>query len=51
MKEAPSDERKGPLTWVDTRGIEPRTSCLQTRGGALHRVAGRKLATRTGGDQ
>ena len=29
MKEAPSDERKGPLTWVETRGIEPRTSCLQ----------------------
>ena len=25
-------ERKGPLTWVETRGIEPRTSCLQTRG-------------------
>jgi hypothetical protein len=22
-------ERKGPLTWVETRGIEPRTSCLQ----------------------
>ena len=21
--------RKGPLTWVETRGIEPRTSCLQ----------------------
>ena len=20
---------KGPLTWVETRGIEPRTSCLQ----------------------
>ena len=32
MKEAPSDERRGPLTWVETRGIEPRTSCLQTRG-------------------
>jgi len=32
--EAPSDERKGPLTWVETRGIEPRTSCLQTRGRA-----------------
>jgi hypothetical protein len=31
MKEAPSDERKGPLTWVETRGIEPRTSCLQSR--------------------
>jgi len=29
MKEAPPVERKGPLTWVETRGIEPRTSCLQ----------------------
>jgi hypothetical protein len=29
MKKAPSAERKGPLTWVETRGIEPRTSCLQ----------------------
>jgi len=34
MSEAPPDERKGPLTWVETRGIEPRTSCLQTRGRA-----------------
>jgi len=32
MKEAPPDERKGPQTWVETRGIEPRTSCLQSRG-------------------
>jgi hypothetical protein len=32
MKEALPDEQKGPLTWVETRGIEPRTSCLQTRG-------------------
>ena len=24
-------ERKGPLPWVETRGIEPRTSCLQSR--------------------
>jgi hypothetical protein len=31
MKEALTDERKGPLTWVETRGIEPRTSCLQSR--------------------
>ena len=31
MKEAPPDEREGPLTWVETRGIEPRTSCLQSR--------------------
>ena len=31
MKEALPDERKGPLTWVETRGIEPRTSCLQSR--------------------
>ena len=23
MREAPSDERKEPLTWVETRGIEP----------------------------
>jgi hypothetical protein len=29
MREAPPAERKGPLTWVETRGIEPRTSCLQ----------------------
>jgi hypothetical protein len=29
MQKAPTDERKGPLTWVETRGIEPRTSCLQ----------------------
>jgi hypothetical protein len=29
MKEALPVERKGPLTWVETRGIEPRTSCLQ----------------------
>jgi hypothetical protein len=32
MKEALPVERKGPLTWVETRGIEPRTSCLQSRG-------------------
>ena len=31
MKEALPVERKGPLTWVETRGIEPRTSCLQSR--------------------
>ena len=29
MRKALPDERKGPLTWVETRGIEPRTSCLQ----------------------
>ena len=29
MQKAPPDERKGPLAWVETRGIEPRTSCLQ----------------------
>ncbi len=29
MQKAPPDERKVPLTWVETRGIEPRTSCLQ----------------------
>ena len=29
MKEALPVIRKGPLTWVETRGIEPRTSCLQ----------------------
>ena len=31
MEEALPVERKGPLTWVETRGIEPRTSCLQSR--------------------
>jgi len=30
MKEALPDERKGPLTSVETRRIEPRTCCLQT---------------------
>jgi hypothetical protein len=29
MKEALPVERRGPLTWVETRGIEPRTSRLQ----------------------
>ena len=29
VEEALPVERKGPLTWVETRGIEPRTSCLQ----------------------
>lgn len=31
MREALPVIRKGPLTWVETRGIEPRTSCLQSR--------------------
>jgi hypothetical protein len=29
MKGAPPVELKGPLTWVEARGIEPWTSCLQ----------------------
>jgi hypothetical protein len=31
MQKALPVERKGPLAWVETRGIEPRTSCLQSR--------------------
>jgi hypothetical protein len=33
MKKGLSGERKGPLTSVETRGIEPLTSCLQIADG------------------
>ena len=41
MAEALPVEQEGPLTSVETRGIEPRTSCLQTRGTSVFVVAER----------